>query len=144
MQGCTYPSDLTEEQFALIQPLLPPPKSDKVKGGRPVEVDLHRMLNGIMYLIRTGSQWRMLPKEFGPWSTVHHYYRQYRRDGTLKRIHDTLREQVRVQAGRAPTPSAAIIDSQSVKTAEKGGIAATMRARRSKAENATSSSIRWG
>ena len=121
-----YPSDLTDEQWALIQPLIPRPKW----GGRPRTVDVRSILGGILYLNRTGCAWRMLPHDFGPWSTVHGYYRNFRRSGLWPKIHDKLREKVRVQDGRQVSPSAAIIDSQSVKTAEKGGRGATMRARR--------------
>jgi len=110
MKGRNYPSDLTDEQWALIEPLLPPSGSGTAKGGRPQEVDLRKIVDGILYLNRAGCQWRMLPREFGPWSTVHHYYRQWRRDGTLQKIHDTLRERVRTEAGREPTPSAGILD----------------------------------
>lgn len=120
--------------------MLPEPKSGTDKGGRPREVDLRQIVNGIRYQNRSGCQWRMLPADFGPWSTVHGYYRTWRRDGVVQRVHDTLREKVRVAAGKEATPSAAMIDSQSVKTTEKKGSAAgTMRARRSRAASATSS-----
>jgi len=137
MNGTQYPTDLTDDQWTLIERHLPPAKSGTRKGGRP-PCDRRVIVNGLMYFARSGCQWRMLPHEFGPWSTVHHYYRLWRRDGTLQTIHDTLRHEVRVQDGRQPTSSAAIIDSQSVKTAEKGGRAATTRARKSTAASGTS------
>lgn len=129
-----YPSDLTEQEWAILEPLIPPAKP----GGRPRSVDMRQVLNAILYVDRTGCQWRALPHDFPPWSTVWTYFRTWRNDGTWERIHPTLRERVRLKQGREPTPSAAIIDSQSVKTSQKGGGAATMAARRSKAVSAIS------
>lgn len=128
-----YPSDLTDQEWALLEPLLPPAQP----AGRPRTTDLREVLNALFYLDRTGCQWRALPKDFPPWPTVWTYFRQWRIDGTWPRIHTALREQVRVKSGREPTPSAAIIDSQSVKTSQKGGSAAMTVARRSKAASAT-------
>ena len=139
MEAKFYPSDLTDGQWQLIEPLLPKAKF----GGRPRPVDLRRVVNGILYLTRSGCSWRMLPHDFGPWSTIYDYFRKYRRDGTWKRIHDVLHIQVRLEAGRQASPSAAIIDSQSVKTAEKGGTVATMPERKFRGENAISWLIRW-
>ena len=138
MDEIVYATDLTDEQWKLIKRHLPPSKSGTSKGGRP-STDVRKIVNGLMYFSRTGCQWRLLPKDFGPWPTVHHYYRTWRRDGTLQKIHDALRQKVRVQDGRKPSPSAAIIDSQSVKTAEKGGRAVTTLARRSRDASDTSS-----
>ena len=138
MDGTNYPTDLTDEQWDVIRRHIPPSKSGTSKGGRP-PTNVRMVVDGLMYLARTGCQWRMLPGDFGPWPTVQHYYRIWRRDGTLQKIHDALRRQVRVQDGRKPNPSAAIIDSQSVKTVEKGGRGATMPARRSRGASGISS-----
>src|SRR2546425_11981095 len=117
MQRRSYPSDLTDQQWAILEPLIPPARP----GGRPRTTDIREVINAILYLDRTGGQWRALPHEFPPWSTVWSYFRPWRNDGTWKRMHTALREQVRVKQGRQATPSAAIIDSQSVKTSQKGG-----------------------
>jgi putative transposase len=116
MKSQRYDTDLTDDQFALLEPLLPRPKPT----GRPT-ADLRAVIDAILYLVRTGCQWRMLPKDFPPWSTVHTWYRRWRIDGTWERINEALRQRVRRQAGRNPSPSTSAIDSQSTKTGGAGG-----------------------
>ena len=124
-----YPSDLTDAQWALLEPLLVrPPRADG--RGRPREVDLREVVNAILYVLHEGCRWRSLPHEFPNWNTVYWYFARWTDDGTLVRIHDALRRQVREQAGRDPEPSALIIDSQSVKATEKGGTSAMTAASR--------------
>ena len=136
----SYPTDLTDQQWSRVVQSIPPAKP----GGRPRSVDMREVVNGILYLNRTGCPWRALPHDLPPWGTVHWFYRRFRIDGVWDEIHDRLREDVRVAAGREPTPSAAVVDSQSVKTTEKGGYTGTTRARKSTAASGTLSSTRWG
>jgi putative transposase len=117
MKTTNYPSDLTDEQFAILEPLLPPAKP----GGRPREVNLHDIIDAILSVNRTGGQWRALPKDYGPWSTAYDYFRKWRRDGTWQTINDALRDQVRNKAGRKRSPRTAYLDSQSVKGGGAGG-----------------------
>jgi putative transposase len=115
MQGRRYPSDLSDEQWALVEPLIP-----VYPGGRPRETSMRDVLDAIFYLLRTGCQWRFLPKDLPPKSTVWGYFSEWRRNGTLERIHDALRAQVRRGEGRRATPSAGSVDSQSAVTSEGG------------------------
>ena len=110
----SYPSDLTEAQWRVLEPLLPAAKP----GGRPRSVALREVVDAILYVSRNGATWRALPHDFPPWRTVYHYFRAWARDGTLARLHNGLRERVRQADGRRRTPSAAIVDSQSVRGAE--------------------------
>lgn len=118
MERKSYPSDLTDGQWALIEPLLPDTR--RPHPGRPREIDLREVANALFYHAREGCTWRALPHDFPPWPTVYNYFRWWGWDGTWQKILDTLRPLTRVKAGRAPTPSAAAIDSQSVKTALGG------------------------
>ena len=117
MKRKIYPSDLTNWQWNRLEALLPAAKP----GGRPRSVDLREVLNGILYVVRGGCAWRMMPHDLPPWSTCYDYFRKWRDDGLWGRINDALRDQVRRQAKRKRSPSLAIIDSQSVKTTEQGG-----------------------
>ena len=136
------PTDLTDEECALVAPLIPPAK----RGGNKRSVDLREVVNGLMYVLGTGCQWRALPKDLPPRSTVHGYFDLWDLDGTLKRLHHALYVACREAAGREASPTAAIINSQSVKSAEKGAPALTRRAmtraKRSKARSVTSLSTR--
>ena|SRR6516225_858073 len=136
-----YPSDLTEEEWALVEPHIPPGK----RGGGKRRVNMREVVNGVMYILSTGCQWRSLPKDLPPRSTVHDYLSLWQWDGTLDRIHHELYLKCRDQAECEANPTACVIDSQSVKSAEKGGLVsirpALTRASRSKAGSGTSSSI---
>jgi transposase len=137
-----YPSDLTDAEWAHVAPVIPPAR----RGGNRRHIDEREVVNGLMYILSTGCQWRAIPKDLPARSTLYDYFDLWSYDGTLDRLHEALYVKCREQAGRAASPTAAILDSQSVKSAEKGGIASTrmalMRARRSKGRSGISSSIR--
>ena len=136
-----YPSDLTDQEWSHVEPLIPPAKH----GGRYREVNVREVVNAIMYLLSTGCQWRYIPKDLPPRSTVHDYFVRWDDDGTLEKIHHALYVKCREMMGREASPTACVIDSQSVKSTEKGGSAliqaAMMQAKRSKARSDTSWSI---
>ena len=138
-----YPSDLTDAEWAIVAPMIPPARH----GGRRRSVNVREVLNGIFYLLWTGCQWKALPKDLPPKSTVHDYLELWNWDGTLERIHHALYVAVREQEGREASPTVAIIDSQTAKGAQKGGLGlilrATTRARRSRVASGTSWSTHW-
>jgi putative transposase len=113
----SYPTDLTDTEWSYLAPHLPPPK----EGGRPRRHAVRDLLNAIFYVLRSGCAWRLLPHDLPPWKTVYHYFRLWRLEGVWDRLHAALHIAVRIKAGREPHPSAAIIDSQSVKTTLVGG-----------------------
>ena len=140
--GLRYPSDLTDAEWALVEPMIPPARH----GGRPRNVNVREVLNAICYVLWTGCQWKALPKDLPPKSTAHYYFMLWDWDGTLERIHEALYVATREAAGRQASPTTAIIDSQSAKAAQKGALRSTRkastRARRSRAASATSLSTR--
>jgi transposase len=138
MARSRYPSDLTDAQWVVLEPLIPAVKS----GGRPAVHDRREIMDAILYVLRTGCSWRSLPHDFPSWKTVYDYFRLWRLDGTWERLNDQLRVDVRIQVGRQGDPTAAILDSQSTKTTEKGDPGAMMAGKRSTDESGTSWWIR--
>jgi len=128
-----YPTDLSDAEWGLVGPLIPPVKP----GGRPAVHQRREIVNALAYWLRAGCAWRLLPHDLPPWQTVYHYWRAWRLEGRWGQILAVLRERERVRLGRNPAPSAAILDSQSVKTTEKGGCTATTAPRRSTGASAT-------
>lgn len=138
MHRRAYQSDLSDMEWRILEPLLPPERP----GGRHRGYAVREIINAIQYLIRGGCAWRLLPHDLPQWQSVYHYFRRWKRDGTWLRIHDHLHQEVRKQMGRDAQPSAVIIDSQSVKTTEKGGSTAMMERRRLADESVIFSLIR--
>lgn len=128
MQRKNYSTDLTDNEWKIIEPLIPRAKT----GGSHRRTNVREVLNAIFYLLRSGCAWRLLPHDFPPWQTVYTYFRDWKECGILVKIHDSLYKELRIESGRNEEATAGIIDSQSVKTTEKGGLKAMMQARRLK------------
>jgi len=122
-----YPTDLTDGQWSLLAPLL---ERAHPGWGRPRKYALREVVNALLYLLKNGCTWRSLPHDFPPWETVYDHFRRWKKDGTLVRLHESLRFEVRTRTGRSASPSLLVLDSQSVQTTEKGGPEATMPGRR--------------
>ena len=132
MERKPYPSDISDEEWALLEPMIPPAKT----GGRRRSTNMREVFNAIFYVLKSGCQWDMLPHDLPPKGTVFEYFNTWRKDGIWQRMNQVLREELRQELGREAPPSAAIIDSQSVKTTEKGAVAATTQTRKSRGASA--------
>jgi transposase len=141
-EGLRYPTDLTDAEWSKIEPIIPPARP----GGNKRTVDIRQVTNGLMFILGSGCQWRAIPKDLPHWRTIYDYLDRWNHDGTLERLHHALYVECRELAGRGPSPTAAVIDSQSVKSAEKGGSRLTRRGmtrgRKSKVSSGTFSSTR--
>lgn len=122
-----YPSDISDAQWEILEPLIRTPKK---RGGKPADHPLREIVNALFYILRTGCAWRAIPHDLPPKDAVYSYFRRWKADGRFERVHDALRDQVREQSGKEVSPSAAVLDSKSVQTTEKGGLVDMMRARR--------------
>ena len=132
-----YPSDLRDAQWVRLEPLLKEPRGERHAGGRPRKYELRRVVDAMLYVVKTGCQWRQMPANFPPWQSVHQQFRAWRDSGVWERVGKALREQGRKAQGRNATPTVAILDSQSAKTALKGGGGVTTRAKRSRGASGT-------
>ncbi len=138
-----YPTDLKDKEWAKIEHLVPQPKSGgkATAGGRPPKYERREVLNALFYMTKSGCTWRMLPHDLPPWEVVYMYFAQWRDQGVFERINEVLRRRIRIEVGKDEEPSVAIIDSQSVKTAEKGGLGARLASMlRSKSKGASGTS----
>jgi putative transposase len=140
MKRKPYPSDVTDAQWAILQPLIPAAR----RGGRPRKTDMRAVLDALFYHTREGGSWRALPHDFPPWKTVYNYFQWWTWDGTWQKLLDALHPRARAAAGRHPIPSAAAIDSQSARQPRAARRAARTAGRRSAAASATSWWTRWG